>query len=205
MKKKTGVTRPLEHRTLQSPIGPLALVASQRGLVAISFTPKQTISELKKNSLSKPSRPVGDPDIDVVSRILDETEQQLQEYFAGTRRWFALPLDYMPHLPSRQVEGMSSPGRPRPNPWISERAHFRTRAQIALITVPYGETRTYGQIAAHLGNPGAARAVGTACATNPIPIIVPCHRITRADGSWGRYSGGVEIKNWLIRFERGNK
>ncbi|MCP1386981.1 methylated-DNA--[protein]-cysteine S-methyltransferase [Corynebacterium sp. TA-R-1] len=102
---------------------------------------------------------------------------QLREYFAGERRAFELALDW----------GM--------------REGFRLRAQQALLAVPYGETATYAQLAALAGNARAVRAAGTACATNPLPIVVPCHRIVRADGSLGNYAGGIAMKRFLLDLE----
>ncbi|MDU0479705.1 methylated-DNA--[protein]-cysteine S-methyltransferase [Staphylococcus chromogenes] len=78
---------------------------------------------------------------------------------------------------------------------------FRARVQRALLDIPRGEVWTYGQLAAHLGNPRAARAVGTACATNPLPILIPCHRVVRAGGELGNYLGGVSFKRALLRVE----
>lgn len=106
-----------------------------------------------------------------------EAEKQLGEYFAGRRREFDLPLDW------RFSSG------------------FRREAQRALLGIPYGQTRSYVQVARSAGRPTAVRAVGTACATNPLPIVVPCHRVLRSDGSLGGYRGGPEAKRWLLELE----
>ncbi|NLZ56750.1 MAG: methylated-DNA--[protein]-cysteine S-methyltransferase [Corynebacterium sp.] len=111
--------------------------------------------------------------------ILIQARTQLDEYFTGQRREFSVPLSL------RSGEDLG----------------FRERAQRLLQTIPYGEIRTYGQLATELGSSGAVRAVGSACATNPLPLFVPCHRITRSDGSLGGYRGGLEAKQWLLNLE----
>lgn len=102
--------------------------------------------------------------------------EQLEQYFAGERRRFDLRL---------AMEGTD----------------FQKRAWEVLLTIPYGETRTYGQIAEALGSPGAARAVGRANATNHLPLLVPCHRVIGADGTLTGFGGGLAAKQWLLRFE----
>lgn len=109
--------------------------------------------------------------------ILIEAERQLGEYFAGARRAFDLRLDF------RGPE-------------------FHKRVWRALLTIPFGETRTYGQIARQLGNPGAARAVGAANGRNPISIVAPCHRVIGADGALTGFAGGLEAKRFLLGLER---
>ncbi|MDO5513341.1 methylated-DNA--[protein]-cysteine S-methyltransferase [Corynebacterium sp.] len=109
--------------------------------------------------------------------LLIDAAAQLTEYFAGHRRSFSIPLD----LPG---DG------------------FRARAQAALCDIPFGETVSYSELAAACGNPKAVRAVGSACATNPLPIIRPCHRVLRADGSLGGYRGGLDVKMWLLDHEK---
>ncbi|MGP6175021.1 methylated-DNA--[protein]-cysteine S-methyltransferase [Corynebacterium sp. A21] len=109
--------------------------------------------------------------------LLDAAAHQLGEYFAGTRREFELPLDH--------------PGSPG----------FRRQAQFHLAAIPYGRTRTYQELAKELDNPGAVRAVGSACASNPLPIILPCHRVLRSDGTLGGYRGGLVAKQTLLSLE----
>lgn len=104
---------------------------------------------------------------------------QLAEYFAGSRTSFDLPL--------------APVGTP-----------FQHRVWDALRDIPYGETWSYGRLAAHLGSPGASRAVGLANGRNPIAIIVPCHRVIGANGALTGYAGGVERKQWLLAHERGD-
>ena len=140
---------------IDTPLGPLALRASDRGLTAIDFG--------------------GDPGPE--TPLLLDAAAQLHEYFAGRRLLFDVPLD----LPD---------------------AGFRGQVQAALATIPLGETVSYGQLAELCGNPRAVRAVGSACATNPVPIIRPCHRVLRSDGSLGGYRGGLEAKIWLLEHEQ---
>jgi methylated-DNA-[protein]-cysteine S-methyltransferase len=122
----------------------------------------------------RPQRPAADwqrRDAD-----LADVAEQLAEYFAGTRREFELTL------------------RPRGT-------EFQRRVWAALREIPYGETRSYGEIAAELGVPGAARAVGLANGRNPISIIVPCHRVVGATGALTGYGGGLPAKQWLLGHE----
>ena len=115
--------------------------------------------------------------------ILEETElilkckNQLEEYFAGKRKTFDLPL-------------------------VPKGTEFQQKVWKALTEIPYGETRTYGEIAAAVGNPKAARAVGMANNKNPIGIIIPCHRVVGANGKLVGYAGGMEKKEWLLSLEK---
>lgn len=192
---------PMLSATYASPLGQLALVATDRGLVNISFNAAETLSGLRKDGFLGKATPEDDGDASSAQRILEETSLQLDQYFEGERQFFSLLLDLLPLLPAPRTVREAGLDRPRPNPWVSQDGTFRTRAQAALLAVPYGETWSYGQMAAYLGNPGAARAVGTACATNPLPIVLPCHRITRSDGEMGHYTGGVHIKRTLLTLE----
>ena len=103
--------------------------------------------------------------------------QELTEYFAGTRQKFTVPLD---------LGGVTD---------------FRAAVLRELADVPYGKTTTYAELARAVGNPKAVRAVGSACATNPLPLFIPCHRVLRSDGQLGGYRGGVEAKRFLLRME----
>ena len=140
---------------ISTPIGPLTLTASERGLTAVDFGGEGTGS----------------------SPLLVDAAAQLTEYFAGTRRTFDLPLD----VPD---------------------TGFRATAQAALADIAFGQTMSYTELAAACGNYLAVRAVGSACATNPLPIIRPCHRVLRADGSLGGYRGGPAAKQWLLDHEQ---
>lgn len=110
--------------------------------------------------------------------LIDEARAQLTSYFAGTRREFALPLD-------------------------TPATAFQRRVWDALLEIPYGQTRSYGQIAAQLGMPGGARAVGMANGANRIAIIVPCHRVIESTGALRGYGGGLERKRYLLELEGG--
>ena len=114
------------------------------------------------------------------SPLLDAAEAQLREYFARTRRTFDLPLD------------------PRGTA-------FELRVWAALRTIPYGETRSYGAIAAAIGSPRAARAVGMANHRNPLPILIPCHRVIGAGGSLVGYGGGLDMKTALLALEKAHR
>ncbi|ANE05125.1 methylated-DNA--[protein]-cysteine S-methyltransferase [Corynebacterium crudilactis] len=112
--------------------------------------------------------------------ILAQAVAELKEYFAGQRTDFSTPLEW----PNQNL------------------LSFRGKVQEFLLSIPYGESKTYKQIAADLGNAGAVRAVGSACATNPLPIFAPCHRVLRTDGTLGGYRGGLEAKQWLLELEK---
>ncbi len=109
--------------------------------------------------------------------VLVDAARQLAEYFAGDRREFDLPLD---------LDGTD----------------FQRQAWLALADVPYGETVSYGEQAERIGRPGASRAVGAANAKNPVPIVLPCHRVVGADGSLTGFAGGLELKRKLLAHER---
>ncbi len=113
------------------------------------------------------------------SALVDKAFGQLDAWFAGRLREFSLPL-------------------------VEPRSAFERRVREAMLRIPYGSTVSYGELAASIGSPGAARAVGTACARNQVPIIVPCHRVVAAGGKIGGYLGGTDMKRWLLDFERRN-
>ncbi len=159
------------YRTLDTPIGTLLIAATPRGIVRIAL-PNVAEDEVLEDLASRVS-----PRILRSSAPLDPATRQLDEYFAGARDAFDVTLDFS----------------------LSD--GFRREVLLELRHVPYGETRSYGELAIATGSPRAVRAVGTACATNPLPIIVPCHRITRSDGTLGNYGGGVEMKRALLTME----
>jgi methylated-DNA-[protein]-cysteine S-methyltransferase len=109
--------------------------------------------------------------------VTGEVAEQIASYFAGVRREFTLPVD------------------------LAAASDFTRRVLEATARIPYGETRTYGQIAAAIGMPGATQAVGNALGVNPVPIVVPCHRVVRTDGSMGWFTGGAHIKRALLGLE----
>jgi len=159
------------YTTVDSPVGPLLLAATPHGLVRVAYG-----VEDHDRVLSTLSRRIS-PRVLRAPRRLDAAARELDEYFGGRRRVFDLPLD------------------------LSLSAGFRQLVQRHLPEIGYGQTRTYGQVAQLVGNPRAVRAVGTACATNPLPVVVPCHRVLRADGSVGGYIGGSSAKKALLRLE----
>lgn len=124
-----------------------------------------------------PARGQG-PDAAIAAEHLAEALTQLEQYFAGERTDFDLELDW-----SRTSEG------------------FRRSVLQELVTVPYGSVVSYGELALRVGHPKAMRAVGTTMATNPLPIVVPCHRVVRTGGAIGNYGGGVDAKAWLLDLE----
>ncbi|MBT7781327.1 MAG: methylated-DNA--[protein]-cysteine S-methyltransferase [Anaerolineae bacterium] len=109
--------------------------------------------------------------------MLTHTASQLHEYLAGKRHSFTIAIDWSMMRP------------------------FQREALLATFAIPYGHTSTYGEIAAQIGHPSAARAVGRAEATNPMPLVIPCHRVLGADGKLRGYGGGLEIKKWLLKLE----
>lgn len=159
------------YTEVDSPVGALILAATERGLVKVAFdsTPlDQVLDEL--------AAAIGTRVMRAPSRFADAA-RQLGEYFSGSRRDFALPLDW------RLTSG------------------FRLDVQRYLPQITYGSTASYAEVAQGVGNPRAVRAVGTACAKNPLPIVVPCHRVVRSDGTLGNYAGGPEIKRELLELE----
>ena len=155
----------LAYKLMESPVGELKLVASDKGLVAV----------LWEND--GPSRVrLGEQVKDERHPILVETERQLKEYFAGKRTAFSVPLD---------MKG----------------TRFQRHVWEALLGIPFGETRSYGQLARQLGNPRATRAVGAANGRNPVSIIVPCHRVIGSSGKLTGFAGGLETKAHLLSLE----
>ena len=155
--------------TTDSPVGPLVLASTDAGLISIAFDGDLTLldhlaAKVSPRVLEAPAR-------------LDDVRRQLDEYFAGSRRVFDLPID----------RTLSSP--------------FYRRVLEALFDVPYGQTVHYVDLARIAGSPGATRAVGTAMRTNQIPIIQPCHRVLPSDGTLGNYAGGVARKQALLAHE----
>jgi methylated-DNA-[protein]-cysteine S-methyltransferase len=159
------------YRIVDSPVGRLLLAATERGLVRVAFE-----REGFDAVLSGLAERLG-PRVLHAPWKLDEASAELDEYFAGRRRRFGLPLDFA-----------LSHG-------------FRLSVQQRLPDIGYGRTMSYRQVAELLDRPGAVRAVGTACATNPLPVVVPCHRVLRSDGSLGGYLGGLEAKSTLLELE----
>lgn len=159
------------YRTLDSPVGSLLLAATERGLVRIAFA-----TEGHEHVLATLATRISPRILHAPAR-LDQAARELDEYFGGRRTLFDLPLDL------RLSTG------------------FRRDVLAHLIEVAYGTTTSYASLALAAGNPKAVRAVGSACATNPLPVVVPCHRVLRSDGGVGGYLGGVAAKQALLTLE----
>jgi methylated-DNA-[protein]-cysteine S-methyltransferase len=159
------------YRTLDTPVGTLLLAATPAGLVRVAFESEGLDSVLEGLAAKVSPRILHAPE------RLDDTACQLDEYFAGRRHRFDLALD------------------------LSMSAGFRRTVLTYLPVIPYGQTSSYGAVAAAVDNPRALRAVGTACATNPLPLVIPCHRVIRSDGHTGSYRGGPEVKRQLLDLE----
>ena len=159
------------YRTVDTPVGRLLIAATELGLVRVAFETQDheialvaLAEQISPRILHAPAR-------------LDGVARELDEFFAGTRHAFDLPLDL------RLAHG------------------FRRAVLDHLPEIGYGRTESYADVAAAAGSPRAVRAVGTACALNPVPIVVPCHRVVRSDGSMGQYAGGVDVKRTLLELE----
>lgn len=163
----------IAYRTVDSPVGTLLLAATDQGLVRVAY--EQQDHDHVLQGLSE----LISPRILRAPRRLDQVTRQLAEYFAGERRDFVLPLDF------RLAHG------------------FRRAVLAHLVSINYGHTESYAEVAAATGHARAVRAVGTACATNPLPVVVPCHRVLRSDGKLGGYAGGLEAKAALLSLEAG--
>ncbi|WP_297590188.1 methylated-DNA--[protein]-cysteine S-methyltransferase [uncultured Corynebacterium sp.] len=155
----------LQFHDIDSPIGRLGLVISSRGVAKVLLEADDIETER--------------------ARVAEYAEiplaaHQLEEYFAGRRQQFTVPLDFR------------------------FATDFHRQVLEELARVPFGDTTTYKALAERVGNPKAVRAVGSACARNPLPLLVPCHRVLRADGSLGGYRGGEQAKRFLLNLEGNN-
>jgi methylated-DNA-[protein]-cysteine S-methyltransferase len=160
------------YTTADSPLGRLLLAATPVGVVRVGFA-----SEAQEQILDELARRVS-ARVLRAPLLLEDARRQLSDYFEGSRRAFELPLDW------RLTSG------------------FRRSVLAATAKVGFGETRTYREVATTAGSPRAVRAAGSALAANPLPIIVPCHRVVRSDGTLGDYRGGRELKRLLLEHER---
>ncbi|GAB3211036.1 methylated-DNA--[protein]-cysteine S-methyltransferase [Marinactinospora thermotolerans] len=159
------------YRTVDSPVGPLLLAATQRGLVRVAFE----VEDFDRVLGTLAAR-VG-PRVLAAPAPLDAAARQVEEYFTRRRTSFDLGIDL------RLTSG------------------FRREVLTRLAEVPYGTTVGYAALATAAGSPRAVRATGTACATNPLPVVLPCHRVVRSDGGIGGYIGGVDAKRVLLDLE----
>jgi methylated-DNA-[protein]-cysteine S-methyltransferase len=160
------------YATADSPFGTLLLAKTPRGLVRLGLPGEDAEAMLVDLAGRISPRVLEDP------ARLDEERRELDDYFAGRRHAFELPIDW-------QLSG-----------------GFLLRARQGIAAIPYGETRTYTDLARSAGNERAVRAAGSACSRNPIPLVVPCHRVLRSDGSLGGYAGGLEMKRRLLDLEQ---
>jgi methylated-DNA-[protein]-cysteine S-methyltransferase len=159
------------YRIIDTPVGPLLLAATEKGLVRVAYDREDhdRVLDQLANSIS--------PRVLRAPARLDLAAREIDEYFAGRRKRFDLTLDF-------------------------QLSHGFRRTVLSYLTeIGYGKTASYAAIAAAAGNPKAVRAVGTACATNPLPLVVPCHRVVRGDGTIGQYAGGTNTKRTLLALE----
>ena len=153
-------------KMMSSPVGQLKLVASEKGLAAILWeNDEEERVTIGRDAIEDEAHP-----------LLLETERQLNDFFAGKRTSFSLPLDFTG-------------------------TEFQKKVWNALLTIPFGETRSYAQIARQIGNDDAVRAVGAANGKNPISIVAPCHRVIGASGKLTGFAGGLENKAFLLDLE----
>ena len=160
------------YDVVETPVGPLLVAATEQGLLRVSFDgggdPEAALEHIAR---------LAGPRVLRAPRAVAAAHAELDEYFAGTRRAFDLPVD------------------------LRGQAAFAVAVLGELTKVPYGQTQTYGELATRAGNPKAARAVGMVMNRNPLPIVLPCHRIVGASGSLVGYGGGLERKERLLRLE----
>jgi methylated-DNA-[protein]-cysteine S-methyltransferase len=159
------------YATTDSPFGPLLLAKTRKGLVRVGL-PNQDQNELLVDLSERVS-----PRVLEAAPELDEVRRELDLYFEGKLDRFDLPLDW-------RLSG-----------------GFRQRVLRAINRIPYGQTRSYTEMARKAGNERAVRAAGTACGSNPIPLVVPCHRVLRTGGALGGYGGGLPMKQGLLELE----
>jgi methylated-DNA-[protein]-cysteine S-methyltransferase len=159
------------YAPVDSPFGTLTLAATGRGLVRVAF-PEEDVEAV----LERLARRIS-PRIVEAAAPLERARRELEEYFSGRRRRFELPLDWTLMGP------------------------FGRRVLRVTSEIPYGGVLSYGEVAADAGSPRGSRAAGNALGSNPIPIVIPCHRVLRSGGALGGYGGGIERKRWLLELE----
>jgi methylated-DNA-[protein]-cysteine S-methyltransferase len=157
------------YAAVDSPLGTLTVAATPRGLVRVAYGPEGQVVEELAATLS--------PRVLEAPARLDEARRELDQYFAGRRREFELPID-----------------------WSLVRGFTRRVLQVTA-GIEFGNLRSYAEVAAGAGSPRAVRAAGNALGANPMPVIVPCHRVVRTGGGLGGYTGGLERKEQLLRIE----
>jgi methylated-DNA-[protein]-cysteine S-methyltransferase len=163
----------VSYATADSPFGPLLVAATKRGVVRVAFPEEDADATLERLAMRI------SPRIVEAAEPLDAIRRELDEYFDGRRRHFALPLDWTLVGP------------------------FGRRVLRVTSQIPYGGVLSYAEVAAEAGSPRGSRAAGNALGANPIPIVVPCHRVLRSGGALGGYGGGLERKRFLLELEEG--
>jgi len=161
----------ISYAPVDSPFGTLHAATTKRGLVRVAFPEESVESVLERLARALSPRIVEAP------ASLDAVKRELDEYFAGRRRAFDLALDW------------------------SLIAPFGRRVLRMTAAIPYGGHLSYAEVAAEAGSPRGARAAGNALGANPIPIVIPCHRVLRSGGALGGYGGGLDRKRWLLELE----
>jgi methylated-DNA-[protein]-cysteine S-methyltransferase len=161
------------YATLDTPLGTALVANTDAGLVRVML-PNESVDEILERIAAQIT-----PRLLELPARLDRERRELDEYFSGRRREFDLEIDWR----------LTKPG------------FYREVLRTATHKLPFGVTASYGEIAAWAGNPRAYRAAGSALGHNPIPIVVPCHRVLRSGGELGQYGGGPEMKEWLLRLE----
>jgi methylated-DNA-[protein]-cysteine S-methyltransferase len=160
------------YARVDSPLGPLVVATTPRGLVRVAYTESHADAHVLEDLARKVSPRV----LEAPARI-DAARRELDEYFEGRRTDFDLPID-----------------------WVLTRG-FTSRVLQATARIAFGSTSTYAEVASHAGSPRAVRAAGNALGANPLPVVVPCHRVLRTGGAIGGYTGGLERKEYLLRLE----
>ena len=161
----------ITYAPLESPFGTLLAAATSRGLIRLAF-PEESIDSVLERLAMRVS-----PRIVEARSALDTVQRELDQYFRGERRQFQIALDW----------ALIGP--------------FGRRVLHATAAIPYGGVLSYAEVAAEAGSPRGSRAAGNALGSNPIPIVIPCHRVLRSGGALGGYGGGLERKRWLLEHE----
>lgn len=173
----------LALETIKTPVGTIQIYCTDNGVKELKISWQARSGEFgqrrenRKSGAAKNGEQIANNGRTPATRIASQARRELQEYFAGRRREFSVPLDMAGTV-------------------------FQKKVWRALSEIPYGEVRSYGQIARSVKNPKASRAVGTANGSNPVAIIVPCHRVIAGDGSLGGYGGGLTNKTYLLSLEQ---
>jgi methylated-DNA-[protein]-cysteine S-methyltransferase len=157
---------------VDSPLGTLVALGTERGLLMLSYSDESLDARLERVAARVSPRILEAP------ARLDDARRELDEYFSGARRGFDLPID-----------------------WSLITGYARAVLE-ATSAIPYGGAMSYGEVSAAAGNPRGARATGNALGSNPIPIVIPCHRVLRSGGAIGGYTGGLDRKRFLLELER---